>query len=211
MARWVWTKVVLDDHIVVPDVDANMANPDKFIEDYVAGLTRTTLDISKPLWDIHVLNVRTVEADAVAIVRMHHSLGDGASLISLLLACTRKTTDPNLPSLPMSRKRELGSRVGIFMSFIVRIVTLFYLVRNTVVDFLLFIASFVVLEDTPTPIKGGQGVEFHPKRVVHRTLSLDDFKRVKNALNTVDRTRTHVVHFFSFLIWKIYHIPFFTL
>ncbi|KAJ6748783.1 O-ACYLTRANSFERASE (WSD1-LIKE) FAMILY PROTEIN [Salix purpurea] len=39
------------------------------------------------------------------------------------------------------------------------------------------------LEDTKTPLKGAYGVELKPKRFVHRTVSLDDIKLVKNAMN----------------------------
>ncbi|XP_049395504.1 wax ester synthase/diacylglycerol acyltransferase 6-like isoform X2 [Solanum stenotomum] len=42
---------------------------------------------------------------------------------------------------------------------------------------------FSSIPDTETPMKGGVGVEHSPKRLVHTTVSLDDMKIVKNALN----------------------------
>ncbi|XP_060197415.1 wax ester synthase/diacylglycerol acyltransferase 5-like isoform X3 [Lycium barbarum] len=42
---------------------------------------------------------------------------------------------------------------------------------------------FSSLQDTNTPFKGCPGSEFNPRRVVYGTVSLDDMKLVKNALN----------------------------
>ncbi|RVW37682.1 hypothetical protein VitviT2T_023739 [Vitis vinifera] len=80
---------------------------DKYVEDYICNLTKTTLDFSKPLWDLHLLNVKTSDAEAVAVFRIHHSLDDGTSLMSLLLAYTSKASDPMaLPSVPMMKKSK---------------------------------------------------------------------------------------------------------
>ncbi|XWS50363.1 hypothetical protein CRYUN_Cryun12cG0081600 [Craigia yunnanensis] len=60
-----------------------MKSPSQFIEDYV----------SKSLWELHLLNLKTPEAEAVIIWQIHHSIGDGMSLVSLLFACFRKSSD----------------------------------------------------------------------------------------------------------------------
>uniref|UniRef100_A0A0V0GM22 diacylglycerol O-acyltransferase n=1 Tax=Solanum chacoense TaxID=4108 RepID=A0A0V0GM22_SOLCH len=106
--KWVRTKVDLDQHIIVPQIDEQnlKESPDKFVENYIHNLSKTTLDKSKPMWDLHLLNIKTSDAEAVAIFRIHHSLGDGTSLISLLLACTRQTADPNkVPTIHGNKKR----------------------------------------------------------------------------------------------------------
>ncbi|KAL6181050.1 hypothetical protein ACLB2K_047708 [Fragaria x ananassa] len=54
---------------------------------------------------------------------------------------------------------------------------------KSLVDLALFIATALVLKDTKTPMKGPHGVEFTTKRFLHRTVSLDHIKQVKNALN----------------------------
>ncbi|KAJ8494069.1 hypothetical protein OPV22_015790 [Ensete ventricosum] len=106
-ARWVRTEVEVEKHLVIPDLHPDdeggdtTAAADRLLEDYVASLCRSTMDASRPLWEFHILNFPTSEAAAVAVFRVHHSLGDGASLMSLLLACFRRTSDPDaLPSLP---------------------------------------------------------------------------------------------------------------
>ena len=88
---------------------------DKYVEDYICNLTKTTLDFSKPLWDLHLLNVKTSDAEAVTVFRIHHSLNDDTSLMSLLLACTSKASNPMaFPSVPMMKKSKssAGSEDG---------------------------------------------------------------------------------------------------
>ncbi|PON72079.1 O-acyltransferase [Parasponia andersonii] len=183
--RWVRTTVNLEDHVFVPSFDLVPENPDQFVEDYISHITTTPLDPSKPLWELHLLNVRTSDAESVGIFRIHHSVGDGASLMSLLLACTRQTSDPDkLPTLPAPAKRTAppgSSRVLRVLSAIWSAVTLIW---NTFVDVMVFIATILFLKDTKTPIKGSKGVELNTKRFVHRTISLDHIKLVKNATNT---------------------------
>ncbi|KAH0686719.1 hypothetical protein KY284_017272 [Solanum tuberosum] len=135
--KWKKTKVNVDEHIICPDLDPDMDSPDEFLEKYTSNQTTIPLDMTKPLWEVHILNIKTSEANAIGILKLHHSIGDGMSIISLILACTRKASDPEaLPTLP-----------------------------------------------SKTPMKGGVGVEHSPKRLVHTTVSLDDMKIVKNALN----------------------------
>ncbi|KAG6753669.1 hypothetical protein POTOM_041666 [Populus tomentosa] len=182
-SKWESTKVNVEDHVTVPNLDPNMDSPDQFVEDYVSNLSTIPLDLSKPLWEMHILNVKTSDAEAIAVFRIHHSLGDGASLISLLLACTRKTSDPDaLPSIP-AQQRAGSHFSGGFRGLFFAMWTVLRMIWNTLVDLGLFVATMLFLEDTKTPLKGASGVELKPKRFVHRTVSLDDIKLVKNAMN----------------------------
>ncbi|KAL5998975.1 hypothetical protein ACLOJK_009924 [Asimina triloba] len=178
--KWVRTKVFLDDHIVIADVDPLPENPEKFVEDYIAGLSTRALDLSRPLWDVHVLNLRTAEAEATAVFRIHHSLGDGISLMSLVLACSRRSADPESPPTITVKRREAPWAWSGFLS-------VFRLLWNTAADVVSFLATSCFLKDTETPLKGSEGVEFRPKRFVHRTLSLDDMRIVKNAMDLVSK------------------------
>ncbi|KAJ8751949.1 hypothetical protein K2173_000695 [Erythroxylum novogranatense] len=183
---WKRTIVNLDDHVIVPNLDPNMDSPDQFVEDYNAHLTTMSMDISKPLWEIHILNVKTVDAEAVGVFKIHHSMGDGVSLMSLLLACTRKTNNPStLPSVPVQKR--VGSRTsgsnGFWWIFKV-IWTATIIIFNTLIDMIMFIATMLFLKDIKNPIKGASGVEQKPKRFVHRMISMDDIKLLKNAMNT---------------------------
>ena len=192
--KWVRTNVDLDKHIIIPEFmdiannEEDIGSADKFVEDYIHNLTKTKLDMySKPLWELHILNVKTSMAESVAIFRIHHSLGDGISLMSLLLACTRQTSDPNaLPTLPTKKiiepKTSTNKRL---LSVLYGLWWIFKLFWNTVVDIVMFISTPFVVKDTKTPIKGPPGSENNPRRVVFGFVSLDDMKLVKRAMNMV--------------------------
>ncbi|XP_025012691.2 wax ester synthase/diacylglycerol acyltransferase 11 [Ricinus communis] len=182
--KWKPTTVNLQDHIIIPNLDPNMDSPDQFIEDYISHLTTMPLDLSKPLWELHLLNLRTSNAEAIGVFRMHHSIGDGASLMSLLLACTRKTSDPDsLPTIPVQKRAGSGSSPGGFWWFFIAIWLVLRIIWNTFVDLILFSATILFLKDTKTALKGSSGVDLKPKRLVYRTISMDDIKLVKNKMN----------------------------
>ncbi|OEL18667.1 O-acyltransferase WSD1 [Dichanthelium oligosanthes] len=199
--KWVRTAVNLDNHIIVPELDpaATSADPDKALEDYVSSLSTRPMDHSIPLWELHVLDFPTAEAAAALALRVHHSVGDGVSMLSLFMACTRSAADPDrLPALPPARRaggplhavrrpRPLSSAAGALdalAAMAVWVMSFLVLAWNTVVDVLCFFATATsLLRDAPTVLKGQEGTEFRPKRFVNRTLSLDDVKFVKNAMS----------------------------
>uniref|UniRef100_M1AIL1 Uncharacterized protein n=1 Tax=Solanum tuberosum TaxID=4113 RepID=M1AIL1_SOLTU len=182
--KWQKTKVNVDEHIICPDLDPDMDSPDEFLEKYTSNQTTIPLDMTKPLWEVHILNIKTSEANAIGILKLHHSIGDGMSIISLILACTRKASDPEaLPTLPTSTKIKEKNDVGLLRRFCYYVWFLCMVFWYTIVDVVLFLATILFLKDTETPMKGGVGVEHSPKRLVHTVVSLDDMKIVKNALN----------------------------
>ncbi|KAL6132154.1 hypothetical protein ACLB2K_070525 [Fragaria x ananassa] len=175
-----------------------MVDADQFVRDYISHLTTSPLDLSKPIWEVHVL--KTSDAEAVAVIRIHHSMGDGASLMSLLLACTRKTSDPDaLPSVPNQRKHQgsSSSDLSVFWWLLLAIWSAVTLIGNTFVDLVLFVATILFLKDTKTPVNGPPGVELTAKRFLHRTVSLDHIKQVKNAMNMVCQPDILIVLVFS--------------
>ncbi|XP_057981127.1 wax ester synthase/diacylglycerol acyltransferase 11-like [Malania oleifera] len=179
--KWLPTKVDIENHVIVPQLKPNMESPDQFVEEYISNLSATTVDMSKPLWDLHILNVKTSNAEAVSVFRFHHSLGDGTSLISLLLACTRKTSDPQaLPSIPLTTSRPSSSSTMSFQylwSFL-------WLAWNTITGIFMFLLTLLFLTDTKTPLSLTKASSTTRRRIIHRTFSLDDVKLVKKATNT---------------------------
>uniref|UniRef100_A0A6V7QUT6 O-acyltransferase WSD1 C-terminal domain-containing protein n=1 Tax=Ananas comosus var. bracteatus TaxID=296719 RepID=A0A6V7QUT6_ANACO len=121
-------------------------------------------------------------------------LGDGASLTSLLLACTRRAGDPSaLPSLPSAtprprphhgrQPRQRPPRPPPLALVPARHGVAHPRRRRALA------ATAAFLADSPTPLKAPPsppgdplGVGRRRKRFVHRTTSLDDVKRVKNAM-----------------------------
>ncbi|ESQ41212.1 hypothetical protein EUTSA_v10013397mg [Eutrema salsugineum] len=187
-AKWIETQVNVEDHVVVPYIDQEEVGEDGqgFVDEYISRLTMIPLDRSRPLWDMHILNVRTADAEAVGVIRSHHSLGDGMSLISLMLACTHKTSDPDNTAIPSLKRRTVSHGLrnkGWFLRSILTVGSTTRLIWNTVVDMLLLMATLTFLKDTKTPLKGGAEVGSNPKRFYHRIINLDDVKFIKNAMN----------------------------
>ncbi|TXG47765.1 hypothetical protein EZV62_027059 [Acer yangbiense] len=172
--KWVPTTVDLDNHVIVPKFEPNnIHTPDKIVEDYVSNLSKTTIKMSIPMWDLHLLNLKTSYAESTAVFRIHHSLGDGTSLMSLLLASTRKVSDPQtLPTFPMMKKANSSTKSsgGFLGNYFIKLWLVLSLFWNTFVDVLKFLATvFMFLKDTETPLKGGLGNgATTSRRFVHR-------------------------------------------
>ncbi|KAJ0724346.1 putative transferase [Helianthus annuus] len=174
--KWIPTNVNINNHVIVPEIDPNIEFPDKFVEDYISNLSRSSIDRFKPLWDLHLLDIKTTDAEGTGVFRFHHSLGDGLSLMTLLLACTRQASDTDaLPTLPVY-KHSTYIKVTSFWSVLV-------LLWNSMVAMMMFVCTVLFLKDTETPLKGSVGVENRPRRFVRKSVSLADVKVVKNAMN----------------------------
>ncbi|WZZ00333.1 hypothetical protein YC2023_072661 [Brassica napus] len=177
--KWVRTKVVAEDHVIIPKIELENANADAFLESYVSDLTTIPLDTSKPLWEVHLLDLKTSDAQNVVVLKINHSVGDGMSLMSLVHACTRKTSNhEELPSLPNENRLSSKSMAGYS-----RLIWMVMLVWNTLCDALKFIATTMFLKDTDTPIKGDFRLSKSKRMcLVHRTVDLEDIKFIKNAM-----------------------------
>ncbi|XP_025606377.1 wax ester synthase/diacylglycerol acyltransferase 11 isoform X2 [Arachis hypogaea] len=188
--RWTSTTIDLDSHIIVPEINSSEIEfSDRFVEDYISNCTKTPLDITKPLWELHLLNIKTSDADSVGVLRMHHSMGDCVSLMSLLIASTRKSSDPNaLPTVPAATtKEEEKQKRGFLMMLFGPLMALWWdlvLMWHTFVDLMMFVLTVLFLKDTWTSLKGAPGVELNTKRYVHRIVSMDDIKLLKKEMNS---------------------------
>lgn len=188
--RWRKTKVNVDNHVFMPDIDLHKMEDsadaaDVYVEDYISDLHKTKMDYSKPLWEFHILNIRTSGASGVVVLKVHHSLGDGISLMSSLLACTRQSSNPMLlPTLP-TRNRVRSPSSSKPKGFLFTLWTMLLMVFNTFVDVLFLAATALFLKDTDTPIKGSLESGLAKKRMVHKLINLNDIKLVKTAMKTV--------------------------
>ncbi|KAB5512486.1 hypothetical protein DKX38_029514 [Salix brachista] len=150
--------------------------------------------MSIPMRDLHLLNIKTSKAESVGILRVHHSIGDGVSLMSLFISCSRKVSDPDaLPTLPASKKQKPCSSSGGFLQHFIELFSVLLIYWNTLVDVVMFLITILFLDDTKTPLKGPPGVGSTPRRIVHRVVSLDDVKLVKNAMNAMNATINDVM------------------
>ncbi|KAE8819268.1 hypothetical protein D1007_02763 [Hordeum vulgare] len=191
---WVQTKVNVDDHIVVPVLDpaAVVSDPDKTVEDYMASLSTLPMDKRRPLWEFHFLDFPTSEATSTAVLRLHHSIGDAMSIMTLFMASSCSTADPSrLPAMPPPPKRTGAiyqrhprpalSSLGDYLAWVW---SYFLLVWHTLVDIMFLAATILFLSDPRTLFKRADNGECHRRqRFVHRSISLDDVKLIKTIMN----------------------------
>ncbi|CAN8235408.1 unnamed protein product [Cochlearia groenlandica] len=179
--KWIPTKVNVEDHVIVPDIDPNIENPDEFLEDYTSNMALSPMDMSKPLWEFHILQLKTSYAGSIALARFHHSLGDGMSLMSLLLACTRKTRDPEaLPTFVTPKKRKANNICWSLVAWLWFIVKL---MLHTCVEVMKATVFIFFAKDTSIHVMGKPGLSLSSNKFIHQIISLDDVKMAKNSLN----------------------------
>ncbi|KAM0848210.1 hypothetical protein ACQ4PT_054534 [Festuca glaucescens] len=193
-SRWVRTKVNLDDHIIVPRFDPARveSDPEKAVEDYVASLSTLPMDMRRPLWEFHLLDFPTSEATSTMVLRVHHSIGDGMSIMTLYIASSHSTADPTrMAAMPPPPRRtgeiyQLQPRPPLSSRKALLTWVLSYLVLawHTLVDSVLLAATILFLSDPRTMFtRPDDGLKaHHRKRLVHRNLSLDDIKLIKTAV-----------------------------
>ncbi|XP_057865562.2 wax ester synthase/diacylglycerol acyltransferase 11 isoform X2 [Cryptomeria japonica] len=192
--QWQTTEVNIDDHVFVPEFPSGHTVYDKFVEDYVSDMHTRKLPCSRPLWEFHFLNYKTTTAESTVIINLHHMLGDGVSLMSLVIACSTKVDNPTLPpsfTISSQQKKPPGHEIHessytawLGLNFLNRIwrllFTLLAVMYCTLYD---LIASFLLLtwmEDSRFPIRGPPGVEMLPKVMASANFLLQDVRKIKN-------------------------------
>nr|GME18342.1 O-acyltransferase WSD1-like [Ipomoea batatas] len=177
--RWRRVHVNLDDHLIVHQQrlsDDRTVSDEDCVNDFLADLAVSSpLDSDKPLWEFHLL-----VAHNCAVLRLHHSLGDGVSLMSMFLSCCRRVDDPDLPPViaglgTSSDYRRRGKRSWSIIRF-------FKVLWYTTVYVLKFVLRILWVKDKRTALSGGAGVELWPRKLASATFILEDIKTVKSAV-----------------------------
>lgn len=186
--QWKRVEVKLINHVKFPFYPSGLSpeSYDKYLGDYISEIGMQQLPQSQPLWEIHLIRSPTSHAACTLIFKLHHSLGDGFSLMGALLSCLQRADDPSLPLtlpsvfLPSKAKDESNG------SIFTRVLKIFSTVSDTVLDFCWNFVKITTAEDDQTPIRSGDdGVEFRPVRVATMTFSLDHVKQIKTKVDAV--------------------------
>lgn len=91
--RWVADKMFnLNAH--VHSVALPAPGGDAELRTLVGDLMSSPLDMSRPLWDAHL--IENYEDGAVMLTRIHHCIADGSALVNVLLGLTATTADGSL-------------------------------------------------------------------------------------------------------------------
>ncbi|KAK8562904.1 hypothetical protein V6N13_018546 [Hibiscus sabdariffa] len=149
------------------------------VNQYVADLSVSSpLSTDKPLWELHLLM-----AHKCVVFRIHHALGDGISMMSMLMATCRRASDENaLPLMvPEKRGESKEKRRGRFwlLGALWEFLKMAWLTLVYVMEFLLRVC---LVRDRKTVISGGDSVELWPRKMATAKFLLDDMKTVKKAI-----------------------------
>ncbi|KAJ0110543.1 hypothetical protein Patl1_02265 [Pistacia atlantica] len=150
---------------------------------------------TRPLWEIHIIKYPTTTAAAVMIFKLHHSLGDGFSLMGALLSCLQRADNPSLPlsfpsvHLPSNRNGNNNNNILKCVSKVLSVISM------TVSDFSWSIIKSTLVEDDKTPIRSGDGgIEFRPTTTATMIFSLDQIRQIKTKLRaTINDVITGII------------------
>ncbi|OWM91051.1 hypothetical protein CDL15_Pgr023384 [Punica granatum] len=186
--KWKRAKVKLEDHVHVPEFPSSpLSENDDFLQGYFCRLALEPLQQSRLLWEVHMINYRMTEAAGTVVFNLHHSLGDGYSIMGALISCLSRADDPSLPlTFPTSKARTCSTRGYVGKCKLKCLRTLprvFASVFNTPWDFGWSLLKSTCLVDDQTPIWSRQdGIEFRPLTIAAVSFSLGEIKQVKSRL-----------------------------
>ncbi|KAK0589599.1 hypothetical protein LWI29_016196 [Acer saccharum] len=145
-------------------------------------------------------------AAGTVIYKLHHSIGDGFSLVGALLSCLHRADDPSLPltfpSLLLRASTLVSNSEYSINGFLKNMSKIFFVLSNTVSDFCWSVMKSSFLEDDQSPIRSGDvGIEFRPITTATITFNLDQIKQIKTNIGA---TINDVVAGIIFLGTRLY-------
>ncbi|KAK4769019.1 hypothetical protein SAY86_027169 [Trapa natans] len=176
--HWRRTEVVMARHFFILNdpIVGSYEDDEGAVREYLADLSMSPeMSPEKPLWEIHILR-----AHGCLIWRIHHALGDGISLMSMLMAGCRKVDDPEaLPTIPRG-KREWGK--GASLSWRESVMRLLRVIWFTIVSVVGLVLRIMWMKDRKSLISGGLGVELWPRKLATAKFGLDDMKLARRSV-----------------------------
>lgn len=182
-------EVNVKEHVYVPQFPEKLSleKYDQYFNDYLTKLGMDRLPQNRPLWEIHIFNYPTTNsAGGNLIFKLHHSLGDGYSLIGALLSCLQRVDNPCIPlTFPSHKSKKLKSENNV-KNMLKLVPQVSSWIWTTLTDFGWSILRSSFLVDDESPIRSAhEGVEFLPFAMTTMEFSLDQIKQIKTKLNVV--------------------------
>lgn len=78
------------------------------LQKLVSDLNSTSLDFRQPLWQMHYID--NFEGGSALLIRVHHCIADGISLVRVMLSLTDKTPEPKLSKVVSKRHSKPRKR-----------------------------------------------------------------------------------------------------
>ncbi|RWR96235.1 O-acyltransferase WSD1 isoform X1 [Cinnamomum micranthum f. kanehirae] len=197
--QWKRVEVKLEDHVNIPIFPEGLSRQsyDEYFKEYLSKIAREKLPQNRPLWDIHIIKYPTSSAAGAVVIRLHHAMGDGFSLMGALFSCVRRVDDPSLPlTFPSSQSKPQEQKGGV-LGFLRNGTRLLSVMFNTTSDFTWSLLKSSFVQDDMSPVRSGTaGVEFLPITIATVAFSLDHIRHVKEKLRgTVNDVITGIVFY----------------
>ncbi|ONK71873.1 uncharacterized protein A4U43_C04F13260 [Asparagus officinalis] len=180
-SKWRRVQVKLEDHMNVPVFPSGLEFYDDYMQEYIEKIATERLPEDQPLWDTHIIKYPIKNAAGALVFKLHHSLGDGFSLMTALFNCVQRADNPSLPLTFPSSGSTQARNWGVC-----RVVSnVFSMCVNTIKDFSWSLASSS-MKDSTTPIRSGDsGIDDRRITLSTVTFSLGDIKQIKANLKGV--------------------------
>jgi len=81
------------------------------LQKLVSDLNSTSLDFRQPLWQMHYID--NYQGGSALLIRIHHCIADGISLVRVMLSLTDKTPEPKLSKVTSKRHSKPPQRSAI--------------------------------------------------------------------------------------------------
>ncbi|KAL9664538.1 hypothetical protein QQ045_019942 [Rhodiola kirilowii] len=179
---WRPTQVDIDKHLIIIE-DSVCNGGDNAVNDYIADLSVSSpLATDKPLWEIHILL-----AHKCAVFRIHHALGDGISLVKLLLTCCRREDDANALPRMVSKEEDLKDqeRYNELKAMRKRNRTAWGILKLlwlTLLFIFKFLGRTLWVKDKKSALSGGNGIELWPRKIATASFLIQDMKLIKSII-----------------------------
>ncbi|CAI9787630.1 unnamed protein product [Fraxinus pennsylvanica] len=145
------------------------------------GGARQQLPENRPLWEVLIFNYPTKNAAGNVIFKLHHSLGDGYSIMGALLSCLQRLDNPSMPLTFPSR--QSNSKPYRHSPGFLRLMNRYFSgLINTAYDFGCSLLKSTLIEDDKSSIRSGHGVESGPFAITTTAFSIEHIKQIKTKL-----------------------------
>lgn len=100
--------------------------------------------------------------------------------MSLLYASSRKISDPNALPTTASTRKQVGSNDSWWL--VARFWFMIRVIFTTFIELFKSLLTLCFMRDNKTPLMGKTGDRNGPRKIIHRIISFDDVKFVKNTM-----------------------------
>ncbi|XP_031481945.1 wax ester synthase/diacylglycerol acyltransferase 4-like isoform X2 [Nymphaea colorata] len=189
---WKPVKVNLKDHMRIPTFPRGLSPQEyeKHLKGYLSEIAVEEMSQNKPLWEVHFFKYCTPSAVNTLVLKLHHAIGDGFSLMTALFSCVRRADDPSLPlTFPSCNGSSKQHRSKIENGTIWRHLSPHWI---TFQDFGWSLLKSSLIVDPKSPIRSGEvGVEFKPVFISCISLSLEEIREVGEELKAAAAEHIH--------------------